>query len=119
MPLTFSGGPEVPDANATAGYPVTATFPPLRKVTQVRAELVDDAGKPVDVWRSTPENPVHVQRQRNTVALIAKAPLRSNRQYRVQLALQLDGQPWSKTWTFTTEDDADSKGISAQKRWPG
>jgi uncharacterized protein YkwD len=115
VPLTFAGGSEVHDIDASAGYPVTATFPPLRKVTQVQAELLDDAGKAVDVWLSTPEKPVSDKSQRNTVALIAKAPLRANKQYRVKMAVRLDGQPWSKTWTFTTEDDADGKGIWAQK----
>lgn len=115
VPLTFSGGPELPDVNATAGYPVTATFPPLRKVTQVHAELLDDAGNPVAVWLSTPENPAQERSQRNTVALIARAPLRSNKLYRANLSVRLDGQPWSRTWTFTTEDDADTKGVWAQK----
>ncbi len=74
VPVTFAGGPEIPDPDAAAGFPVTVTFPPLRKVTQVKAELRDDAGQTVDVWLSTPEKPVHEKGQRNTIALIAKAP---------------------------------------------
>jgi uncharacterized protein YkwD len=115
VPLTFAGGPEVPDANAIAGFPVTATFPPLRKVTQVKTELLDEAGKAVDGWLSMPEKPSHEKGARNTISLIAKAPLRANSAYRVQMTASLDGQAWSKSWTFTTEDDADSKGLWAKK----
>jgi uncharacterized protein YkwD len=115
VPLTFAGGMELPDPNAIAGYPVTAAFPLPRKVTQVKAELLDEAGKPVDAWVSSPEKPAHDRAQRNTVALIAKAPLQASRVYRVQIAARLDGEPWSKTWAFATEDDADARGIWAKK----
>ncbi len=113
VPLTFAGGPELPEPGATAGFPVTITFPPARRVTDVRAELLDAAGKPVDVWLSTPEKPALPNRQRNTVALIAKAGLNAAAVYRVRVAAKVDGEPWSKEWTFTTEDDADRKGLWA------
>ena len=115
VPVTFAGGPEIPDPNATAGFPVTVHFPPLRQVTQVKAQLLDDADKAVDVWLSTPEKPAQAKGQRNTVALIAKAPLHGNRVYRVQITANLDGQAWMKEWTFTTEDDTDTKGLWTKK----
>jgi uncharacterized protein YkwD len=118
VPLTFAGGPEVPDPRVTAGFPVTVTFPPARQVTQVRADLLDDAGQPVDVWVSTPEKPAVPnvpQGQHNTVALIAKGPLQASRPYRVRISASLDGEPWTKSWTFTTEDDADRRQVWAKK----
>jgi uncharacterized protein YkwD len=115
IPLMFSGGAELPDLKAAAGFPVSATFQGQRKVTQVKAELLDDAGKAVDVWLSTPEKPARDKWQRNTVAMIAKAPLQGSQSYRVRISATVDGEAWSKSWTFKTEDDADSKGLWAKK----
>jgi uncharacterized protein YkwD len=112
VPLTFSGGPEIPASAATAGFPVTVTFPEITKVAQAQAHLEDDAGQPVDAWLSTPDKSV---RPRNTVALIAKAPLQRMRTYRVRVTAQVDGRPWTKDWQFTTEDDSDSNGTWARK----
>src|SRR5262249_32686708 len=115
VPLTFSSGPEVPDPNVTAGFPVTVTFPSLHKVTGVRADLLDDTGKGVDVWVSTPEKPAVERWQHNTVALIARGPLQAGRLYRVRISASVDGEAWSKSWTFTTEDDADRREVWAKK----
>jgi uncharacterized protein YkwD len=115
VPLTFAGGSDLEDNDATAGYPITVTFPSLKKVTQVKAELRDETGKAVDSWLLNPEKTVQTKVPRKYVALIPKAPLRGAHTYRVTVAVDLQGKPWSRTWTFTTEDDIDSKGIWAQQ----
>jgi uncharacterized protein YkwD len=112
-PVMFAGGPDMPNTNTATGFPVTILFPPLRKVSEVKAQLLDHAGKPVQASLFTPEKPATDKGPRNTAALIPNAPLRGNRVYRVQAAAQVEGKPWSQTWTFTTEDDADSKSIWA------
>jgi uncharacterized protein YkwD len=35
--------------------------------------------------------------------------------YQVKASAQLDGKPWRLAWSFTTEDDADSKGVWAKQ----
>ncbi len=114
VPLTFSGGLELPD-KSSAGYPVTVTFPPNRKVLDAQAELSDPSGKPVEVWLSSPEKPAVARGQRNTIAMIAKKPLDSITKYEATVSAQVDGQPWTKTWTFATEDDRDTSGVWAKK----
>jgi uncharacterized protein YkwD len=115
VPLTCAGGPEFTDPNVTAGFPVSATFPPARMVKQVKGELLDGGGKTISVLLYTPEKPARPTGQRNTIALIAKAPLQGNRAYRVRMSATVDRDKWSKDWTFTTEDDADTKGLWAKK----
>lgn len=115
VPLTFSGGAEIPNPEAAAGFPVTVTFPASAKVAQVQASLKDDQGNRVDAWLSTPEAPARPRGQRNSIALIAKAPLRRYGVYQVDVAAQVDGKAWARKWSFTTEDDSDGKGEWAGK----
>ncbi|HZZ82626.1 MAG TPA: CAP domain-containing protein [Gemmataceae bacterium] len=114
VPMSFGVGPEVPDKTA-AGFPITITFPANKKVTAASIELHDDKGTNVDGWVWTPENPFRERRQHNTVTLIPKAMLHANTVYQVKANAQLDGQPWQLAWSFTTEDDADGKGVWAAK----
>jgi uncharacterized protein YkwD len=108
VPTTYEGG-ESPDPipqgkDRQAGYPVTVFFPREASVTGVTAELTQDgAGGPS--WVSTPEQPVDPRRQRNTVCLIARRPLKSRAAYRVRVAARVNGAVWEKTWTFRTEKD--------------
>jgi uncharacterized protein YkwD len=115
VPLSFSGGPEVPDPKAAAGFPVTVTLPPARKVTDVRIELRDEKDKLVEGWTWTPEKPVPSGRQHNTIALVPKGLLHRGAVYQVKASAQVDGKLWNLAWSFTTEDDSDSKGIWAKK----
>jgi uncharacterized protein YkwD len=115
VPLSFTGGPEVPDAKAAAGFPITVTFPASRKVTAVALELRDPKGKPVDGWFWTPEKPVPRERPHNTIALIPKGMLQSAGTYQVTASAMVDGQPWRLAWSFTTEDDSDTTGVWAKK----
>jgi uncharacterized protein YkwD len=115
VPLAFSGGPELTDAKATGGYPVTVTFAPARTVTEAAIELRDDRKKSVAAWTWTPDKPLARGNHRNTIALIPKELLRSNHAYEVLAKAKVDGKPWSKVWRFISEDDSDSKGLWARK----
>jgi hypothetical protein len=106
VPLRFTR--ELPDplpAGAkAAGYPITASFPPTATVKDVTASLKDGAGEELEVWLSTPEKPAGDQKQfqRNTVCLIAKAPLKPNTTYTVTMKAKVNQKAWSESWSFTT-----------------
>src|SRR5205823_5723690 len=114
-PLSFTGGPEVPDAKSAAGFPITLTFPAGKEVKSAKLELRDEKDKLVDGWLWTPEKPVPSGRQHNTIALIPKGLLHSAALYQVQASAQVDGKAWNLAWSFSTEDDSDSKSIWAKK----
>jgi hypothetical protein len=107
VPLKF--GPEYPtpipeDKEKNAGYPVTVIFSEDNEVKDVTASLKDGAGKEVEVYLSTPEKPAgdHKGYQRNTVCLIAKAPLKPGTTYTVSVKATVNQEAWSQTWSFTT-----------------
>ncbi len=101
VPLAFSGGPEIPGSlPGQAGYPVSVTFRPGVCVRGVAARLLDGAGRQVDVRLLTPET--DPQGQRNSVCLIARAPLRPATRYRVEVRARVGGEEWAREWTFTT-----------------
>jgi uncharacterized protein YkwD len=107
VPLAFPGN-EIPDPipqakEKKAGYPVTVTFPAGMKVRQVVAKLLDSRDKEVSVWLSTPETPViDAGLQMNSICLIAKNPLSDNADYKVTIEATVNGEPWQKSWKFTT-----------------
>jgi uncharacterized protein YkwD len=115
VPLSFSGGAEVPEPKAQAGFPITVVFPPGQAVTDGRIELRDDKGNEVAGWVWTPQKPVHAGFPHHALALIPKATLRSDCVYQVKASAQVAGKAWSLAWSFTTLDDADGKGIWRQK----
>jgi Cysteine-rich secretory protein family/Bacterial Ig-like domain len=106
VPLKFIR--ELPDplpAKAkAAGYPITATFPEKAAVKDVTASLKDGDDEEVAVWLSTPEKPAGDQKpfQRNTVCLIARAPLKPNTTYSVTIKAKVNEKAWSESWSFTT-----------------
>lgn len=114
VPLSFTSGPEVPDAKAVAGYPITIAFPPSKSVTHAKIE-VRLKGSLLDGWIWTPEKPVRAGGLYNAAAFVPKGLLKSDAAYDVKASAQLEGKPWELSWTFTTEDDGDSKGIWAKK----
>lgn len=124
VPLSFGVGPELPD-RTVAGFPITITFPPGQQVVAGTIELRDEQGNAVDGYVSNPEKPTRFgknadderdrRRQRNSIALIPKTPLRPATSYQVKASAQIDGKPRRFDWSFTTEDDADTKGIWAKK----
>ncbi|MFL5244569.1 MAG: CAP domain-containing protein, partial [Gemmataceae bacterium] len=106
VPLAYLQG-ERPDPipgsdEKTAGYPVTVTFPASASVKQVTAVLKDAGGKEHAFWLSSPERPFDPRTQRNTVCLIAKAPLKPSTAYTVTLKAEVNGTEWKKTWSFVT-----------------
>ncbi|MEK7469056.1 MAG: CAP domain-containing protein [Planctomycetota bacterium] len=105
VPLDFGGERPTPipdDPDQKAGFPVTATFREIVKVTDATATLKDAAGVEVPVWLSTPEKTVQPQGQRNTIGLIAKDPLKPATTYTVTVDAKVDGKAWKKAWKFTT-----------------
>lgn len=114
VPATYEGGESpdpIPDSkDRQAGYPITVTFPFDTAVTAVTAELTLD-GAAVPFWISTPEKPVDPRRQRSTVCLIARRPLKPGSTYKVRVAARAGGRAWEKSWSFRTEKD----GLEEQK----
>lgn len=94
----------IPQAkNKTAGYPITVTFPLGKKVTAATATLTNGPKKTaVEFWLSTPEKPADALLQRNTICLMAKDPLALKTTYTVTVEAMVEGQAWTKTWSFTT-----------------
>ena len=106
VPLDFGGERPTPipdDPDQKGGFPVTATFREIVKVTEATATLKDATGAEVPVWLSTPEKTVQPQGQRNTVGLIAKDPLKPATIYTVTVDAKVDGKAWKKVWKFTTK----------------
>ncbi len=97
------------DPDKVAGNPVTASFPLGKKVLGANATLVEGkegkGAKPVEFWLSTPEKPSDAIFQRNTVCLFPKDPLKTKTLYTATVEATVDGQPWKKTWSFTTSSE--------------
>ena len=55
VPLSHSGGPELPDGKTQAGFPITVVFPPGKEVTDGQIELRDDKGVEVEggLWTAS------------------------------------------------------------------
>jgi uncharacterized protein YkwD len=100
---------------SVAGYPITVTFPADKQVTAASIEVCDDKGTPLDGTQWTPEKPARAGRQANTITFIPRGLLQGNAVYQVKAAAQLDGKSWQREWSFTTDDDTDTKGVSAKK----
>lgn len=109
MPLYFgreiqSMLPEQP-RNTVAGFGITANFFLHRRVQKAVAKLLDADGNPVDTWQSTPDKPLPGTGSSNRqIVLVPKQPLRPATVYRVEMAAEVDGEPWQESWSFTTRD---------------
>lgn len=118
VPLKFNG--ELPDplegtGVQEGGYPITLTFDPREVVTAVigSASLVEMGAGEVPIvlyddekWKS--RDPIYgYVRMANSVALIARAPLKPGQTYRVRITGTLrlvDGgtRPFDESWSFST-----------------
>jgi uncharacterized protein YkwD len=101
VPTSFMGN-EVPDPLPTGtmypvGYPVTIQVGGAQKLALSSAKLLDPSGKSVDSYTLAPGDKVAA----NQWALLAKSPLKSGSRYTVDVSGQVDGQPFSKRWSFT------------------
>jgi uncharacterized protein YkwD len=112
--LSFSGGAEAPDPKAFPGFPVSAMFPPQRKITQAQGWLEDETASPVPFWLSTPEKPLRPG-LKHMIGLLPKERLKPGHVYTTKITAQVDGKEWTRTWMFTTEDDSDAGGVWAGK----
>ncbi len=110
VPLSFSGGSEAPDADAQPGFPVTAHFSPAQKLENVQGFLEDDQQRPAAHWLLSPP-----EGRANVVGLLPKLALKANTRYKAKIEADVNGKPWSRTWSFTTEDDGDPKGLWSEK----
>jgi uncharacterized protein YkwD len=110
LPLLFPGN-EVPDPlphleDKVTGYPITATFPRMSRVTEDSLEMEDESGKPVPMHVSGPARPANrefASHQANTLCGFPHKPLAPSTRYVVRARAKVNGKPWSVTWSFTTE----------------
>lgn len=110
IPLVFAlGAPEMPNpipangSSRAAGHPITVSFfAPRPTVTAATARLIDDSGKEVPSWFSSPEKPAVKGFGSNTICLIPQAPLQPNATYTVDAAARVNGRPWKSRWSFHT-----------------
>jgi len=120
---------EAPDAtpgDAQAGWPITVYFgtaqlkikewklsahPPGTMALPPNAKL--PPGTPVDcyVYDPTQGTSADMTRYQSAVCLIPKDPLKVNVDYEVSLTVDVAGQPWSKTWRFSTNVAKSSKAM--------
>ena len=101
VPSTFTGN-EVPDplpsgTTYPVGYAVTIEVGAAEKLTLTSGKLLDPTGKAVDSYTLTPGGNLGA----NQWALLAKSPLKSGSRYTVDVSGQVNGQPFSKRWSFT------------------
>jgi len=92
----------------TAGFPITLTFPRGTVVTRARATLRLRRGRKngpeVPVLVSAPDNPAHKNRPRNrsSICIIPREPLRPMKTYHVSVKWVEDGAEKEREWLFNT-----------------
>jgi len=94
---------EVPKGGV--GQPVTLTFAPHLKVKDGKIAITDAANTEIDGWVSAPDKPAVAMFGDNlqTICFIAKQPFKHKTQYTVKATATVNGQPFEKTWKFTTK----------------
>lgn len=100
VPPAFDGreSPDpLPGALYPTGYPITAMFGG-ENVQITEASLRDSRGNPVDSYVLYPGSGM----MDNSVAVVAKQPLRAAEEYTVSLAGTTGGAAFSRNWSFTT-----------------
>lgn len=94
--------PLAQDSDGKAGYPVTLSFYANERITNAAGEL-RNGGENVPVWFSSPEKPsIDADTQQNTIVLIPRDPLKPNTRYTAMIRADVDGKPFTKTWSFVT-----------------
>jgi hypothetical protein len=88
--------------SGAAGFPITVYFAAGQQVRKVSATLTGAGGQRVAVYLSTPEAPASSWTQWNSVCLIPQRPLGAGQTYTVSLSCEVSGQPYRRTWRFTT-----------------
>lgn len=110
VPLRFAPeewpSPLALDPDGVAGFPVSVDFyrsdgaPP--RVTGVRAELLDARGVDIPCHLTTPERPLVSGYGERTIGLIPESPLVASAEYRARVDAVVDGEKWSRSWSFHT-----------------
>lgn len=101
--VPLKGFDRLPDAkNDFAGYPVSAVFPRSAVLKNVRATLADRNGKTLDIYLSTPDNPLDAGLQYHAVGIHPRRPLEPGQIYSVTLIADVNSQPFRQTWRFET-----------------
>lgn len=94
--------PLAQDPDKKAGYPVTISFYGNERITNASGELRQGSAQ-VPIWFSSPEKPAFdVDTQQNTIVLIPQYPLQPNTRYTASIKAEVDGKPFSRTWSFLT-----------------
>ena len=106
VPLTFSRPLQemVPEAkpDQVGGFPITLTFFPTQKLTDVSGSLQNAEGFEVPIWLSTPQKRLAGTGQYNQIVLLPQRPLLPETRYEVNVQLRVDGKPQSFRWNFST-----------------
>lgn len=89
-------------ADQAAGFPLTLTFFPTQKLTEVTATLQTADGQDVPLWLSTPEKRLPGTGRYNQVVVLPQTPLNPETRYQVKMQARVDDKPQSYSWTFTT-----------------
>jgi hypothetical protein len=101
VPPAITGG-EVPDplpqgATYPVGYPVTLQFGGAQKLNVTSGRLLGADGKEVPSYTLTPGSPVGQAQW----AILARQPLKPGATYTAEVAGTVDGQGFSRRWSFT------------------
>jgi uncharacterized protein YkwD len=85
-----------------AGYAITATFPSQVRIKDAAAKLTDDKGAALEGWLSTPDKPAIAGYPQRFLCYLPRDPLRPATRYTATFTANVNGQPWERTWSFTT-----------------
>jgi uncharacterized protein YkwD len=102
-------------AGKPAGFPVTVRFPWHKPLDKVTGRLTDAAGQEAPTWLSTPQKTLPGALP-FVVCLLPRKPLREGETYTATVMAEFNGQPWTKTWSFTTRTigDIDAAAVDAR-----
>ena len=90
--------PVPPGGKYPTGYPITLNFNPFVDVATSAEELRDPAGKAVDSYVLPA-----TRAEENVLTILPRAPLQKQTTYRVHVVGTIDGRPFTRDWSFTTE----------------
>jgi uncharacterized protein YkwD len=91
----------------SAGYAITAAFAPQVRLTDAAAKLRGDKEANLEGWLSTPEKPAIAGYPQRFLCFLPREPLRPATRYSVTFTATVNGQPWERTWRFTTLKEPD------------
>jgi uncharacterized protein YkwD len=99
-----------------AGYIITAVLPSAKKMTGGTGKLVDDKGKMVDGWLSTPDKPAIADYPQRVLGLLPRTPLKPATRYTVTMKAEVNGKPWERSWSFRTIEEPDRFAADLEER---